>query len=254
VGTKPESTALKQAAVNQPVVNRRKGDQASSAAILRLPDAALSAPNLKAKLARARWTPYWKRGLDIAVASLALALLAPALLLVAGLVRLTSAGPAVFRQRRTGLNGKDFVILKFRTMYSELQDVSGVKHTIKNDPRVTPIGRLLRKYSIDELPQLLNVLWGDMSIVGPRAHPVAMLALGVPYNQFVRDYDLRHLVKPGLTGQAQVKGYRGEVTDEAHARGRVAEDLDYIRNMSVWRDIKIMVLTVPALISGRAAF
>lgn len=226
----------------------------TSAEIFRFPDPAPVGADLKTHLRRKTATLTAKRVLDVAIGSLALLILSPLLLLLAGLIRLTSAGPAVFRQRRTGLNGDAFTIFKFRTMYCDLQDVSGVKHTIQDDPRVTPIGRLLRKLSIDELPQLWNVVRGDMSLVGPRAHPVGMLALGVPYGQFVREYDLRHLVKPGLTGQAQIKGYRGEVTDEAHARGRVAEDLDYIRNVSIWRDLKIMVLTLPAVISGRAAF
>jgi polysaccharide biosynthesis protein PslA len=232
----------------------RQGAEASpSAEIFRFPESASLANDIKAALQRQGSIIVCKRVLDIVIASAALILLAPLLLLIAGLIRLTSQGPAVFRQRRTGLNGVEFTIYKFRTMYAELQDVSGVKHTVKDDPRVTPIGRILRKLSIDELPQLLNVISGDMALVGPRAHAVGMLALGVPYNQFVRDYDLRHLVKPGLTGQAQIKGFRGEIDDEAHARGRIAEDLDYIKNLSILRDVWIMVLTLPAVISGRAA-
>lgn len=234
-------------------VRSRAADQAT-AEILRFPDTAPLAQDFEAILTRKSRTLTLKRVMDVVVASIALVLLSPLLLVTAGMIRLTSAGPAVFRQRRTGLNGKEFTILKFRTMYCDLQDVSGVKHTVKDDPRVTPVGSVLRKLSIDELPQLLNVLHGDMSLVGPRAHPVGMLALGVPYGQFVRGYDLRHVLKPGLTGQAQIKGYRGEVADEAHARGRIAEDLDYIRNVSIGRDLKILVLTLPAVISGRAAF
>lgn len=225
----------------------------ASAEILKFPETQL-AIEIKSRLATSASTVRAKRILDVVVALAALIALSPVLLLCAALIRLTSAGPAVFRQKRTGLNGEEFTILKFRTMYTELADPSGVKHTVQDDPRVTAVGKVLRKYSIDELPQLVNVLRGEMSIVGPRAHAVGMLALGVPYNQFVRDYDLRHLVKPGLTGQAQVKGYRGEVCDEAHARGRVAEDLDYVRSLSIWRDLKIMALTLPAVISGKAAF
>jgi lipopolysaccharide/colanic/teichoic acid biosynthesis glycosyltransferase len=236
------------------VVSRRVGEPAHSAAILKFPEAQNLAVDLRGNLARMKATVAMKRAMDIVLSIAAMIVLSPVLLTVAALIRLTSAGPAVFRQRRTGQNGKEFVIYKFRTMHIELQDVSGVRHTVQNDPRVTSIGRFLRKYSIDELPQLANVLMGEMSIVGPRAHAVGMLALGVPYDQFVRDYDLRHLVKPGLTGQAQVKGYRGEVCDEAHARGRVAEDLDYVRNLSLWRDVKIMALTLPAVISGKSAF
>lgn len=232
---------------------RRNVDVSSSAAIFQFPEQFALATDLKAAVESRKSTVARKRILDVIVAAAAMILLSPILLLIAAAIRLTSAGPALFRQRRTGHNGTEFTIFKFRTMYTELQDVSGVKHTVQDDPRVTPIGRWMRKYSIDELPQLLNVLMGDMSIVGPRAHAVGMLALGVPYDQFVRDYDLRHLVRPGLTGQAQIKGFRGEITDEAHAVGRVAEDLDYVRNMSIWLDLKIMVLTLPAVISGRAA-
>ncbi|HAH11029.1 MAG TPA: exopolysaccharide biosynthesis protein [Alphaproteobacteria bacterium] len=195
-----------------------------------------------------------KRALDIVVAIIALIVLAVPLLLVTLLVRLTSAGPAIFRQKRAGLRGKVFTIYKFRSMYVAEQDLSGIKHTVKDDPRVTPLGLILRKYSLDELPQLVNVLKGDMSIVGPRAHAIGMKALGVPYHVLVRDYSLRHLVRPGITGLAQIRGFRGEVDTEAHARGRIANDLDYVRGLSIWSDVKIMVLTIPAVISGRAAY
>jgi polysaccharide biosynthesis protein PslA len=252
--TKPELRAANQAqAVNPKTGPRRGAELSNSASILRFPESTTIGTEIRDKLKLSATIIALKRAMDIAVAGLALVLLSPLLLTVGALIRLTSAGPALFRQRRTGLNGAEFTIFKFRTMYSELQDVTGVRHTVQDDPRVTQIGRVLRKYSIDELPQLLNVLAGDMSIVGPRAHAVGMLALGVPYNQFVRDYDLRHLVRPGLTGQAQVRGFRGEVVDEAHARGRIAEDLDYVRNMSLLRDVKIMLLTLPAVLSGKAA-
>lgn len=247
-----QAATQEQPSVSTQAQPRRHG-QPGSADILRFPETQ-QALDIRSGLERAKLTLRLKRVLDVVIASLGLAVASPILLLFAALIRLNSAGPAVFRQRRTGLNGKEFTIFKFRTMYSELADPTGVKHTVQNDPRVTPVGRILRKYSIDELPQLWNVLRGEMSIVGPRAHAVGMLVLGVPYNQFVRDYDVRHLVRPGLTGQAQIKGYRGEVTDEAHARGRVAEDLDYVGKLSIWRDLKIMVLTLPAVISGKAAF
>jgi lipopolysaccharide/colanic/teichoic acid biosynthesis glycosyltransferase len=194
-----------------------------------------------------------KRATDFFVASVALVMLSPLLLLIAALVRLTSRGPALFQQPRTGLNGTTFTVLKFRSMYVELQDVSGLKHTVEADPRVTPLGRILRKFSLDELPQLLNVLRGEMSIVGPRAHAVNMLALGVPYDVLVKSYELRHLVKPGITGLAQVRGYRGEVTDENHARNRIQADLEYVRTANFWLDLQVMLKTIPAVISGRAA-
>jgi polysaccharide biosynthesis protein PslA len=228
--------------------------EAPRAEILRFPDTGRASLELRQLISSRGLTLTAKRTLDVLVAGAAVLVLAVPLLLIAALVRVTSAGPAIFRQKRTGLNGSDFTILKFRTMYVELQDHTGIRHTVENDPRVTPVGKVLRKLSLDELPQLLNVLWGDMSIVGPRAHAVGMLALGVPYNVLVNEYDLRHLVRPGITGQAQINGYRGEVNDETHARGRIAEDLDYVRNMSIWRDLKIMALTLPAVMSGRAAF
>lgn len=248
-----EQTAVQEQTNGPGALNARRASQPVSAEILKFPET-LVASEIRTYLEGAATTIRAKRAMDIVVAALALAVLSPFLLMFAALIRLHSAGPAIFRQQRTGLNGREFTIYKFRTMYSELADPTGVKHTVQDDPRVTPIGRFLRKYSIDELPQLVNVLKGDMSIVGPRAHAVGMLALGVPYNQFVRDYDLRHLVKPGLTGQAQIKGFRGEVCDEAHARGRVAEDLDYLRRLSIWRDLWIMAMTLPAVISGRSAF
>lgn len=230
-------------------------DVANDAEISALPTRAVRVDKTKFLSAahKSAATMVAKRVMDISISAAALAVLGLPLLFVAALVRLTSPGPAIFRQRRTGLNGRTFTIFKFRTMYRELQDVSGVKHTVENDPRVTGLGQILRKYSVDELPQLLNVLWGDMSIVGPRAHPVAMVALGKPYDVLVPEYDLRNVVKPGLTGQAQVRGYRGEVCDEAHARGRIAEDLDYIRNLSIVRDLGIILATIPAVISTRAA-
>jgi len=194
-----------------------------------------------------------KRGMDIAVAATLLLLLSPVLLAVAAAVKLTSAGPVFFAQRRWGRGNAPFRLYKFRSMYVDLQDKSGIAHTVQNDPRVTAVGRFIRKYSLDELPQLINVLKGDMSLVGPRAHVLGMHAMGVRYEDLVPEYFARHIVRPGMTGLAQVRGFRGEVADEAHARGRVACDLEYIRTFSLWQDIKIMVLTVPAVLFGYAA-
>lgn len=220
---------------------------ARSADIVRFPDA------FPQQGAARQTSLSYKRSLDVVVGGLALIALSVPMALIAVLVRVTSRGPAIFVQPRAGLNGTPFTCYKFRTMYVDQQDVSGLKHTVENDPRVTPLGRVLRKLSLDELPQLFNVLMGDMSIVGPRAHAVGMLALGVPYNVLVKDYDRRHLVRPGMTGLAQVRGFRGEVCDEAHARGRIAADLEYIGKASLWLDLKLMALTIPAVMSGRAA-
>jgi exopolysaccharide biosynthesis polyprenyl glycosylphosphotransferase len=195
----------------------------------------------------------FKRCMDVVASALLLVLLSPVLLAVAAAVKLTSPGPVFFGQRRWGRGNAPFRLYKFRSMYVELEDKSGIAHTVQNDPRVTPVGRFIRKYSLDELPQLINVLKGDMSLVGPRAHVLGMHAVGVRYEDLVPEYFARHIVRPGMTGLAQVRGFRGEVADEDHARGRVACDLEYIRTFSIWQDIKIMVLTIPAVLFGYAA-
>jgi exopolysaccharide biosynthesis polyprenyl glycosylphosphotransferase len=194
-----------------------------------------------------------KRVFDVVVSGILLVLLSPIMLAVAAAVKLTSPGPVFFGQRRWGRGNAPFRLYKFRSMYVELQDKSGIAHTVQNDPRVTPVGRFIRKYSLDELPQLINVLKGDMSLVGPRAHVLGMHAVGVRYEDLVPEYFARHVVRPGMTGLAQIRGYRGEVADEEHARGRVACDLEYIRTFSIWQDIKIMILTIPAVLVGYAA-
>ncbi len=195
-----------------------------------------------------------KRALDIVVATLLIIVLSPVLLTVAAAVKLTSKGPVFFVQRRWGKGNVPFRLYKFRSMHVALEDRSGIAHTVKNDPRVTAIGRFIRRTSIDELPQLFNVLKGDMSLVGPRAHVLGMHAAGVRYEDLVPEYFTRHAVRPGITGLAQVRGLRGEVTDAHHAQARVDADLEYIRTFSVWRDIRIMLATIPAVIGGKAAF
>lgn len=195
-----------------------------------------------------------KRTFDVIVASILIVLLSPVLLAVAAAVKLTSKGPAFFVQRRWGKGNVPFRLYKFRSMHVDLEDRSGIAHTVKNDPRVTAIGRFIRRSSLDELPQLFNVLKGDMSLVGPRAHVLGMHAAGVRYEDLVPEYFARHAVRPGITGLAQVRGLRGEVTDADHAQARVDSDLEYIRTFSVWRDIRIMLATIPAVIGGKAAF
>lgn len=185
----------------------------------------------------------FKRGVDLLLASLAVLFLLPMLAAVALAIKLTSPGPVFFRQERTGLGGRTFRIFKFRTMFVERGDATGVRQTRAKDDRVTPLGHLLRAKSIDELPQLINVLIGDMSLVGPRPHVAGMLAAGVTYETLVPYYALRYAVVPGLTGWAQVNGYRGPTDDPVLAIARIDHDLAYIQNFSVWLDIRIIVMT-----------
>lgn len=188
--------------------------------------------------------PPLKRTMDVVGSAAGLFLLSPLLIGIAAAIKLNSAGPVIFRQARYGLNGELFYTLKFRSMYVAKQDTTGVAQTRKNDPRITPVGRFLRRSNFDELPQLWNVLKGDMSLVGPRPHVPGMLAAGVPYEEFDTRYMDRHQVRPGITGLAQVNGFRGETTEEYHARMRVHYDLEYIRSQSTRGDLKILFQTV----------
>lgn len=190
------------------------------------------------------WQFAVKRSVDFLLALAALVALAPLLLTIAAIIRATSRGPVLFSQDRVGLGNRTFRIYKFRSMYTDRCDISGVDQTRDNDPRITPIGRFIRRTSIDELPQLLNVLKGDMSLVGPRPHVPGMLAAGVPYEDFVPGYAMRHVVRPGLTGLAQVNGFRGPTVDPVKARRRIECDLEYIRSFSVLLDLKIILRTV----------
>ena len=193
------------------------------------------------------WRPVHlaaKRLIDIVGAAFGLLLLSPLLIAVAAIIKLTSAGPVFFRQERTGLDNKPFQILKFRSMYTDRCDLSGVTQTVADDPRVTPIGRIIRKTNIDELPQLINVLWGDMSLVGPRPHVPGMLAAGVRYEELVLGYERRHAMRPGITGLAQANGLRGPTFEVEPSVMRVVRDIEYIRDFSVWLDIRILLRTV----------
>jgi exopolysaccharide biosynthesis polyprenyl glycosylphosphotransferase len=181
---------------------------------------------------------------DKLIAGLALLALSSVMLLIALAIRLDSKGPVFFRQPRFGFNNQPFHVLKFRTMHHHLGDVTGARRTVRGDPRVTRIGRFLRRTSLDELPQLINVLRGDMSIVGPRPHPIEMKVLDRLYDEAVKSYPARHRVKPGLTGLAQVNGLRGEVDTLEKAQRRVEFDLQYIERWSLSLDLKIMMLTL----------
>jgi lipopolysaccharide/colanic/teichoic acid biosynthesis glycosyltransferase len=192
-----------------------------------------------------------KRSYDLIFSTVAIVLLLPLFAFFAAMIKFGSAGPVFFRQNRYGLNGKLFSIYKFRTMSQDLGDDTGITQTVLNDPRVTPIGRILRKTSIDELPQFFNIWKGEMSVVGPRPHVPGMLANGIDYEDFDSRYMLRHDVRPGLTGLAQVSGFRGETSSELASRMRLEYDLKYIRERSLVADIKISAMTfINELIGG----
>lgn len=195
-----------------------------------------------------------KRALDIGVSSMVLLMLLPFFAAIAAMIVYENRGPVFFSQIRWGKGGKLIRIYKFRSMRSDMCDVTGVAQTKENDPRVTRIGAFLRKTNLDELPQLLNILKGDMSLVGPRCHVPGMLAAGMPYEDLVGEYHLRHLVRPGLTGLAQVSGFRGPTDREEAARGRINCDLDYIRTFSILADIRILFRTLVNEIRGGTGF
>jgi exopolysaccharide biosynthesis polyprenyl glycosylphosphotransferase len=191
-----------------------------------------------------------KRTFDLLVAAVALLLLAPLMLAVAVAVKLGSPGPVLFRQVRIGRGNQQFEMLKFRSM--KVADADGVRSTARDDDRVTPIGRVIRRTSIDELPQLLNVLAGSMSIVGPRPHALGSRAEEKLFWDIDRRYWHRHATKPGLTGLAQVRGYRGATLVEDDLRNRLQADLEYLENWSIWRDLKIVLATVRVILHRNA--
>jgi polysaccharide biosynthesis protein PslA len=197
---------------------------------------------------------FVKRGEDLVIGAIATIILAPVMLVTALLVRLSSPGPIVFVQPRIGFNNQNINVLKFRTMYADQTDYGASKTTSADDPRVTPIGRVLRRLSLDELPQLLNVLRGDMSLVGPRPHATQMKVGDRFYQDAVRGYAGRHRVRPGITGLAQVKGVRGEIRTVERAKLRVEWDTRYIDSWSLWLDLQILAGTVRAVIWDRDAY
>ncbi len=195
-----------------------------------------------------------KRTEDLVLSLIALVVLSPLLLIAAVLVRLGSPGPILFIQPRLGFNNEAINVFKFRTMFTDMTDVGARKTTTKDDPRVTPIGRFLRRFSIDELPQLLNVIQGSMSLVGPRPHGTEMMIGDRFYHEAVRGYSGRHRVKPGITGYAQVNGLRGEVRTIERAKRRVELDKHYVDHWSFWLDIWILFATARAVLFDGDAY
>jgi putative colanic acid biosynthesis UDP-glucose lipid carrier transferase len=191
-----------------------------------------------------------KRASDIVVGSIILTLLAPLMLVIALAVKISSPGPVIFKQRRYGLYGEKIIVYKFRSM-TVAEDGDTVVQARQNDQRVTPIGGFLRRTSLDELPQFINVLQGRMSIVGPRPHAVAH---NEQYRKLIKGYMLRHKVKPGITGWAQVNGLRGETATLDKMEARIQYDLDYLRNWSLWLDLWIILKTVKVVLTRENAF
>lgn len=195
------------------------------------------------------WSSVIKRAEDIAIAATVLTLAALPMLLLAALIKLDSPGPVFFRQRRVGFNNRDFWMLKFRSMRHDPREAVQIRRqATRDDPRITRVGRFLRTTSLDELPQIINVLKGDMSIVGPRPHAPGTRAGGRVFEDVVARYAARHRVKPGLTGLAQVRGLRGETDTEEKLVRRVDADLEYIENWSVWLDLVIILRTALVVI------
>ena len=195
-----------------------------------------------------------KRSVDVGFALIALILLAlPALLIVLA-IRLDSSGPILFRQRRIGLAGREFTALKFRTMYWQPTENGTLRQTTLDDPRVTRVGHWLRRYSGDELPQLINVMRGEMSIVGPRPHAPGTRAGGQLFEEVTQCYGARHFVKPGLTGLAQVRGWRGETDTEEKLLHRIDCDFEYIAHWSVGLDLAIIWRTARSVLRMANAY
>jgi len=193
---------------------------------------------------------FVKRGVDLALTSVGLCLLAPVLAVIALAIRLDSRGPVLFKQRRYGMDGREIVVYKFRSM-TVCEDGSDVRQASPADARVTAVGRLLRRSSLDELPQLWNVLRGSMSLVGPRPHAIAHNEL---YRSQISGYMVRHKVLPGITGWAQVHGLRGETDTVEKMAQRVRYDLEYLRNWSVAFDLRILLKTVAVVLRGNNAY
>jgi Undecaprenyl-phosphate glucose phosphotransferase len=202
----------------------------------------------------ADWDIVAKSIFDRVVGCAMLVALAPMMLAVALAVRLTSTGPVLFRQKRYGFNNELIEVYKFRSMYVNQSDAGAARLVTRDDPRVTPVGRFIRKTSLDELPQLFNVIKGELSLVGPRPHALQAKAANTLYDQVVDGYFARHKVKPGITGWAQVNGWRGETDTSDKIQKRVEHDLHYIENWSILFDVKIMLATPVSLFRTKNAY
>lgn len=200
------------------------------------------------------WNEFVKNALDKTVATLAIICLSPVMAVVALAVKLESKGPVLFKQKRFGFNNELIEIYKFRSMYTDRTDASAVKLVTKNDPRVTRVGRIIRKTSLDELPQLFNVLKGTLSLVGPRPHATQAKAAGGLYDHVVEGYFARHKVRPGITGWAQINGWRGETDTVEKITERVKHDLEYIDQWSLGLDLYILAKTPLALLKSENAY
>jgi Undecaprenyl-phosphate glucose phosphotransferase len=202
----------------------------------------------------ADWDSVAKRVFDVTFSIIALVLLWPVMLGAALAVKLTSAGPIIFKQKRHGFNNEIIEVYKFRSMYTNMLDPTARAAVTKGDPRVTPVGRFIRKSSIDELPQIFNVLKGELSLVGPRPHAIQAQSHDRKYVDVVESYFARHRVKPGVTGWAQINGWRGEIDHDDKIRFRTEFDLYYIENWSLWLDLKILFLTPIRLLNTENAY
>jgi putative colanic acid biosynthesis UDP-glucose lipid carrier transferase len=201
-------------------------------------------------------TPFYgyhgltKRLIDIGLSIVFLVCALPLLILIAVAVKLSSPGPFVFRQRRYGLDGREIIVYKYRTM-TVTEDGAEVRQASRTDSRITPVGRFLRRYSLDELPQFINVLQGRMSLVGPRPHAVAH---NEEYRKLIKGYMMRHKVRPGITGLAQINGARGETSKLEEMEARIRHDLDYLRRWTPALDLKILALTVVKIFRDDKAY
>jgi lipopolysaccharide/colanic/teichoic acid biosynthesis glycosyltransferase len=210
--------------------------------------APLSAPAL------AGWACRIKRAEDLVLGAVALCIFLIPMVLIALCIVIDSPGSILFRQQRIGLGGRPFEVFKFRTMRADCGKEATCRQATRGDPRITRVGRLLRRFSLDEFPQLVNVLRGEMSLVGPRPHAPGTCAAGRPFEQVVPVYQARHRVLPGMTGLAQVRGWRGETETEEKLVRRVESDLEYIVTWSLWLDFRIIALTLLVLVSGQNAY
>ena len=202
----------------------------------------------QAKLSTSDYRSFFKRLQDIAIGTTALIIFAPIMLLVAVLIKLDSKGPVFFRQKRHGFNNEAIWVWKFRSMRTECADATASRQVRQNDERITRIGRFIRKTSLDELPQLFNVLKGEMSLVGPRPHAIGMKTGEQASAQMVSEYAWRHRLKPGMTGLAAIKGSRGALNSVDDVQKRVTWDVEYIERQSFWFDLYIMAMTIPCLL------